>query len=49
MARIDYYKFGFYDPYRCGGEYYATIKARTMSYCYDAHSYAIGLIDCKSR
>lgn len=33
----------------CCGEYYATIKARTMSYCYDAHSYAIGLIDCKSR
>lgn len=29
----------------CCGEYYATIKARTMSYYYDAHSYAIGLID----
>lgn len=29
----------------CCGEYYATIKARVMSYYYDAHSYAIGLID----
>ena len=29
----------------CGGEYYDTIKERTMTYHYDAHSYAIGLID----
>ena len=29
---------------RCG-EYYDTIKERTMSYNYDSHSYAIGLID----
>ena len=27
------------------GEYYDTIKERTMSYNYDSHSYAIGLID----
>ena len=29
----------------CCGEYYDTIKEHTMSYHYDAHSYAIGLID----
>lgn len=29
----------------CCGEYYDTIKERTMSYNYDSHSYAIGLID----
>lgn len=27
------------------GEYYDTIKERTMAYNYDTHSYAIGLID----
>ena len=29
----------------CCGEYYDTIKERTMAYSYDSHSYAIGLID----
>lgn len=29
----------------CCGEYYSTIKKRTMSYTYDTHHYAIGLID----
>ena len=29
----------------CCGEYYDTIKERTMSYNYDSHRYAIGLID----
>lgn len=29
----------------CSGEYYDTIKERTMEYSYDSHSYAIGLID----
>lgn len=29
----------------CCGEYYSTIKKRTMSYAYDTHHYAIGLID----
>lgn len=29
----------------CFGEYYDTIKERTMAYSYDSHSYAIGLID----
>ena len=29
----------------CSGEYYDTIKERTMAYSYDSHSYAIGLID----
>ena len=29
----------------CCGEYYDTIKEHTMSYNYDSHSYAIGLID----
>lgn len=29
----------------CCGEYYDTIKERPMAYHYDAHSYAIGLID----
>ena len=29
----------------CCGEYYDTIKERAMSYNYDSHSYAIGLID----
>ena len=29
----------------CCGEYYDTIKERTMVYSYDSHSYAIGLID----
>ena len=28
----------------CCGEYYDTIKERTMAYSYDSHSYAIGLI-----
>ena len=27
------------------GEYYDTIKERTMAYSYDSHRYAIGLID----
>lgn len=29
----------------CCGEYYSTIKKRTMSYTYDTNHYAIGLID----
>ena len=29
----------------CCGQYYDTIKKTTMSYCYDTHHFAIGLID----
>ena len=31
----------------CCGEYYDPIKERTMSYNYDSHRYAIGLIDTR--
>lgn len=32
MARVDYYKFAIYDPYRCGGECYRTLREAKQAY-----------------
>lgn len=32
MARIDYYKFSVYDPYKFGGECYKTLREAKVAY-----------------
>lgn len=32
MARIDYYKFNVYDPYRFGGECFRTLREAKQAY-----------------
>lgn len=49
MARIDYYKFDVYDPYRCGGECYRTLreaKAAYIKHLQQGHSISCDILGC---
>lgn len=49
MARIDYYKFGVYDPYRCGGECHRTLreaKAAYIKHLKQGHRVSCDILGC---
>lgn len=43
MARIDYYKFSVYDPYKFGGECYKTLREAKQAYLkHLRHDHCVG-------
>ena len=49
MARIDYYKFSVFDPYKIGGECYRTLREAKASYIKHlqrCHCVGSGILGC---
>lgn len=49
MARIDYYKFGVYEPYKFNGESYRTLreaKAAYMKHLQQGHRVSCDIFGC---
>lgn len=49
MIRIDYYKFDVYAPYKCGGEYYRTLreaKAAYIKHLQQGHRVGCDILGC---
>ena len=49
MTRIDYYKFGVYNPYRCGDECHRTLreaKAAYMKHLQQGHRVGCDILGC---
>lgn len=49
MAKIDYYKFDVYDPYKCGGECHRTLreaKAAYLEHLQQGHRVSCDILGC---